>query len=267
MENYKHAPKISISGLLKKIAVILILVYVGFGLLLFVSQNQFIYYPSSQDFNTCQQFSDSEKININGTRAYYKNISEKLIVFYHGNEGSACDRDFLKDCFSNLGYSSIFVEYAGYSNDVRKSSQKALMQDVENINNFIKISGYTELVIAGESLGASLASYHSSIANEDKLLLIAPFYSLKDLARSHYPVYPVSWMLFDKYESHHWLNDIRQVEIIHGNTDTIIPMTESKRLFSEIITENKKYSEISGSNHNDLYDYPETFSALSAFLR
>lgn len=253
--------------MLKRIAVIVFLVYFGFGLLLFVMQNKYIYFPSSQDFDACPQFSDSEKLSINGTRAYYKNVSEKLIVFYHGNAGSACDRAFLKDYFSGLGYSSVFVEYSGYSNDKRQSSQKALMRDAENINEFLKTTGRQELVIAGESLGASLALYHSSMANEDKLLLIAPFYSLESLAQSHYPVYPVSWMLFDKYENHRWLNDIRQVAIIHGNADTIIPATESKKLFGEIISENKKYSEISGSNHNDLYDYPETFTALADFLK
>lgn len=253
--------------LLKRIAVILILVYLGFGLLLFLRQRSFIYVPSKQDFNNCPQFSDSEIINANGTRAYYKKVSDRLVVFYHGNGGSACDRAFLKNYFSNLGYSSLFVEYAGYLNDTRKPSQKALMQDVENINNFIKTSGYKELVIAGESLGASLASYHSSLTDENKLLLIEPFYSLENIAKSQYPLYPVSWILLDKYKSILWLNDIKQVEIIHGNADTIVPIVESKRLFSEITTENKKYVEISGSDHNDIYDYPETFTAMTDFLK
>ncbi|MFC1756459.1 hypothetical protein ACFLY1_00730, partial [Patescibacteria group bacterium] len=72
------------------------------------------------DFKSCTFFQDSQKINIGGTRAYYKENSKKLILFYHGNAGSACDRSFLRDEFQKLGYSYIFVEYTGYSNDSRK---------------------------------------------------------------------------------------------------------------------------------------------------
>jgi len=252
--------------LLKKITTILVLVYVGFGLLLFFAQAKFIYFPSDQDFDACPYFSDSKKKNINGTRFYYKNNSEKLIVFYHGNAGSACDRAFLKDTFSNSGYSYIFVEYAGYSNDLQKPSQERIMRDVENINTFLKSSGHKEVVLAGESLGASLAVYHSSISNENKLLLISPFFSFEDAIRSHYPVYPVSWMLRDKYESNLWLNDIRKVQIIHGSVDTILPISGSKKLFGEMPVLEKKFVEVSGANHNDIYNFPETFSAIIDFL-
>lgn len=256
-----------IGKFLKKILIIATLVYLGFGLVLFIFQNNYIYYPSNQDFNSCPEFSSSEKLNLDGTRAYYKNISDKLIIFYHGNGGSACDRSFLKDKFESLGYSHIFVEYAGYSNDSQKPSQKLLMKDVENINTFLDKNNFKEIIIAGESLGAALALYHSSIANEDKLMLVAPFYNIKSLAHHHYPLYPVGLLLRDGYESNLWTDDIKKAEVIHGTADTIIPNQESKKLFSEINIQEKKYIEITGANHNDIYYFPETFLAIDEFLK
>ncbi|MEK7106949.1 MAG: alpha/beta hydrolase [Patescibacteria group bacterium] len=245
----------------------IVLIYLGFGALIFARQNSYIYYPSNQDFNACEGFSDSEKLNLNGTRAYYKNVSDKLMVFYHGNGGSACDRAFLKDTFTGMGYSYIFVEYAGYSNDDKKASQKLIMEDVENVNDFLKTLDYQKLAIVGESLGASLALYHSSMTDEDKLLLISPFYSLGGAASIHYPVYPISLLLRDKYKSYLWINDIKDVEIIHGTKDTIIPITESKKLFDEINVKNKKFVEVSGADHNDTYDYSETWLGIADFLK
>ncbi|MBI4135182.1 alpha/beta hydrolase [Candidatus Uhrbacteria bacterium] len=252
---------------LKSILTGIIAIYLGFGFLLFARQDDYIYYPSNQDFNACEGFSDSEKLNLNGTRAYYKKISDKLVVFYHGNGGSACEMSFLKDTFTGLGYSYIFVEYAGYSNDGKKASQELIMKDVENVNNFLKTLDYQKLAIVGESLGASLALYHSSMADEDKLLLIAPFYSLGGAASIHYPVYPVSLLLRDKYKSYLWTGDIKDVEIIHGTKDTIVPITESKKLFDKINVNNKKFVEVSGADHNDIYDYSETWLGITDFLK
>lgn len=252
--------------LVKRVSVIILLAYLGFGFLLFFRQTQLIYYPTAQDFAACPEFSDSQKMNSNGTRFYYKNISDKLIVFYHGNAGSACDRAYLKDIFSGLGYSSIFVEYAGYAKDAQPPSQTRIMQDVEHVHNFLKSAGHREIVIVGESLGASLALYHSSLADEDQVLLISPFYSLEDVTRNHYPVYPVSWMLRDKYESNRWLTDLKKIEVIHGAADTIVPITGSKKLFNEMAIPQKKFIEVAGANHNDMYHFPETFSAIADFL-
>lgn len=250
----------------KKAMKIGFLVYLGFGLVLFFFQRHFVYYSDKQNFNSCSGFADSQSVNANETRAYYKNNSKKLLVFYHGNAGSACDRSFLKNEFEKLDYSYIFVEYAGYSNDSRTPSKESLMKDAENINEFLKTTNHEKLVLAGESLGAAIAAYHSSFAREDQLLLISPFYKMEDVAREHYPMYPVSFLLREKYDISRWTGDINQVEIIHGAKDKIIPATQGKKLFESIESANKKFVEIKDASHNDIYYYPETFFAISDFL-
>jgi hypothetical protein len=252
--------------ILIKLLFIALAVYIGTGILIFIFQRKYIYFPDDQDFNSCEGFEDSQKINFNGTRAYYKETSDKLIVFYHGNAGSACDRSFLKDEFEKLGYSYIFVEYAGYSRDDKKPSKELLMGDVKNINEFLKTINYSQLVLSGESIGTSFALYHSSIAKEDKVLLISPYDSITKVAKKHYPLYPTKLLLRDKYDNSQWINDINKVMIIHGTEDSIIPISEGKSLFKKIETKNKIFIEVLGASHNSLYYYPETFSAIKEFL-
>ncbi|MFC1644801.1 alpha/beta hydrolase [Patescibacteria group bacterium] len=254
--------------IVKEILLILVLVYVGFGVVLFFSQKSIIYYPDSQDFESCPGFEDSEKLNLNGTRAYFKKSSDRLVVFYHGNAGSACDRAFLKDRFEKDGLSYLFVEYAGYSGDSKKPSSDLLIQDVENIVEFIGGQDFKEVFVGGGSIGSSLAIYHSKLARVDKMLLVTPFYSVKDMAKKLYGVYPISLMLTDNYDSNEWIKETKagKIKIIHGEEDEIIPISQSRKLYEEILVENKEYVSIKDAHHNDIYDFKETWTAISNFL-
>lgn len=255
--------------MLKNIILILILSYVGYGLMLFFSQNRLMYYPDNTDFNSCKGFEDSQKLNLDGTRVYYKKNSADLIVFYHGNAGSACDRSFIKDEFNKLGYSYIFVEYAGYSDDKRKPSKKLIIKDAENVNEFIKTLEYSNLAIAGESIGTGAAIYHASIINTDKIMLISTFDNLLSVAKEKFPFnfYPLKLMFRENFNNGAQAVRIKSALFIHGEKDSIIPLHHGRNLFDKIEAEDKSFVEIKGAGHNDLFDYPETFSAITNFLK
>lgn len=253
--------------LLKALGVILLAFYFLFGAIIYFFQDNFIYYPTTQDFNSCQNFNDYEKININGTRAYVKVISNKWLVFYHGNAGSACDRAFLKPTFEKYGYSIIFVEYTGYSNDSKKPNQTLLKKNVENINSYINKQSPNKLIIIGESLGTSLAVYHSSMANENKLLLFSPFTSLGDIAKKHFGIYPTNLMIKNNYLTVSWLNDINNLLVICGEKDELIPYSISLKLFKMAITPNKKIISVPNAGHNNLYNFKETQDAINSFFQ
>ena len=196
-----------------------------------------------------------------------KNNSEKLAIFYHGNAGSACDRGYMKRIFSEQNYSFIIAEYTGYSNDTSKPSQVSILSDVRNINEFIAETSYSELIIAGESLGGSVAAYHASIVEADKVLLLTPFTNLEELVFSHYPLYPVRFLLKEKYPTEEWMKKHNgEVMIIHGTDDAIVPMRLSKKLYTTI-TSVKEYREIVGAGHNNLFWFNSTQESIKAFLK
>lgn len=258
----------SIKKVIKRLLILAVSIYVVVGLLLFIFQKNLVYFPDNQDFNSCQGFKDSEKININGTRAYYKRNSDKLVIFYHGNAGSACMRSYLKDEFEKAGFSYAFVEYAGYSGDERRASEEALMKNVEDVNEFVKSQKFSKVIVVGESLGTSLAVYHSTIAGVDKLLLISPFNSVADMAKANYGIYPISLMLTESYDSGRRIKNSRaeRIEIIHGNQDEIVPIEQAEKLFSEIKTNDKRFVKINGAHHNDIYNFNETYKYIIEFL-
>ena len=234
----------------------LIIIYLLFGLFLFFTQKSMLYYPDNQDFESCSGFDDYQKINFNGTRFYYKqNSLDNVIVYYHGNAGSACDRSYFKPFFEQSNSSVIFVEYAGYSNDNKGPSRDLILQDVDNIQGFVKENSFKNVIVYGQSIGSGAASYHSSIGNVDSLILVGSFSNLDDVVQSKYTIYPASILLREKYNNKEWLQNFKgNMIVLHGDSDQAIPHSFSQKLFDEATTEKKEYVLIEGKGHNDIWN-------------
>lgn len=254
---------------------VIVLVYIGYGAYLFFAQSSIIYYPNfptKSDFNNCPAFSDAEKVDMNGTRAYYKHVGEKIAVVYHGNAGSACDRDYLKNVFKDAGYSYLFVEYAGYGGDNKNPSRELIFKDVENVVAFLQEKNYKEVSIITESIGAGAASHHASLLPPDNMLFIAPFDSLANVARSHFPFFLYPKVIMEKFSKENYDNVplLQKYEggltIVHGTKDRIIPIKHGKALFEKVSTQDKQFIEVDGAGHNNIYGFKELWNVISSFL-
>lgn len=256
-----YITRLVVTGL---VIILIFVVYMVFN------QNNLIYFPDSQNFDNCLGFSDSEKVRVSGTRMYYLETKESdtVLVYYHGNAGSACDRAYLKDLLKDRGMSLLFVEYAGYSGDTRDPSKDLITQDVKNANKFIREKGYEKTVLMGTSLGTAVVAYHQTLDKPEKMILLAPFDKLSEVGKIHYPFIPISIFLSEEYDSVEWLKDYTgEIVIIHGTEDEIVPIELAKRLFESLLSEDKKFVSIKGANHNDLHSYSEVWETVADFLK
>ena len=259
--------------LIKKIIRIIVLAYLGFGMLLFFGHRNMIYHPNhptKTDFFDCKAFTESEKININRTRAYYKHNSNKIIVVYGGNAGSACDRAFLRSAFGLAGYSYLFVEYTGYTGCEKKPSKKAILSDVRNVVGFLEEKKYIKTMLFAESIGTGPASYHISLFPPDKALFISPFDSLENVAQAKFFFFPISIVAKFSKENYKNIPLIKDFEgklrVIHGTEDNIIPIRLGKAFFMGAQKANKDFIEIEGAGHNNIYLHKKTWKYIKEFL-
>ncbi len=258
---------------IKRILLIGLLVYLVVGALIFIFHRSMIYHPDlkQSNFYDCPAFDEAEKINANGTRAYYKHASARIVVVYHGNAGSACDRSYLKNVFEENEYSYLFVEYAGYGGDEKKPSRDLLFRDAENIVSFLLTKNYTQTLLLAESVGSGVASYHTTLMVIDRVLLIASFDSLVNVAQTKFPVYPM--FLLEKFSKENYDNSALlrdyagDLRIIHGIEDNVVPFKHGKTLFENANTSNKLFIIIDGAGHNDIYDFEETWKSIVDFLQ
>ncbi len=245
---------------------IVFLIYIIFGLLIFLFQRSFIYYPSKQDFASCPGFSNAEKIDYQGTRMYVHKSTDQWAVIYHGNAGSACDRAFLLSFLDQATYSYVFVEYTGYSNDAGKPSQAALMKNAEDAAAYVASQHPAKVKIFGESLGTALAVYHAQLQKPDAVLLISPFDALTNVARDHYPLYPVGLMLRDTYPSVQWIRAVGHIIIMHGADDTFVGADLARNLYEQAPGPNKVFVLVDRAGHNTMYGTPQVQDELKAFF-
>lgn len=242
------------------------LFYIAFGLVLTLNQEKIVYQPFFQDFDSCPDLSAAERVTYQGTRMYVSTTTGPVVVLYHGNAGSACDRAFYTQFFTNAGYGYVLVEYAGFSNDPREPSHELIKQDVRNVISYLQTTKINGVAIVGESIGTGFAAYHASLAPPQKLLLITPFTDLLDIAKERFWFYPTTFMVDNALDNTVALENYRgKVTIIHGENDLIIPYRYGQRLFDSLSTE-KEFVTIIGSGHNDLFTHQETYVAFQDFL-
>ena len=78
------------------------------------------------------------------------------------------------------------------------------------------------------------------------------FHSMVDIAAGLYPWLPVRWVMRNRYPSEvrvasyagPWLQ-------LHGDADTLVPLSSGKRLFDACPSGDKKFVVIPGMGHND----------------
>ncbi|MCE3254832.1 MAG: alpha/beta hydrolase [Rickettsiaceae bacterium] len=243
--------------------------YLGLAAILFTFQTGYIYYPNKTDFQNCPSFKDAEKISFGSSRGYFtKRSSEKVIVFYHGNAGRACDRNYLDKFFAKENYSTYFVEYSGYAQKENHPSMKKLLKNVEDSIKFLETKNFKHIAVIAESIGTGPAAYHAANSSIHNLILITPYNNLASVAFSHYPIYPMSLLLLNNFTPDIWLSHYKgPVSIILAGNDEVIPTKFGRKLYEDINSDFKKIYVIEDAGHNSIYDKEEFYSLLRQELK
>jgi fermentation-respiration switch protein FrsA (DUF1100 family) len=123
----------------------------------------------------------------------------------------------------------------------------------------------------GESLGTGVAVTLAAEHPPAALVLRSPFTSMVDVGRMHYPMFPVRWLLRDRYDSGRRIARIASpLLVIAGNRDSVIPIEQSQQLYDAAASAlRKELLIVRGADHNDasLLDGDEMIAAVDAFLQ
>ena len=228
---------------------ILVVVYICLCLLLYVMQRQLIYMPTPSPGNLSidSEFIQSEQEQI---KVLNLNKDKPNAILYFG--GNAEDVSGNIESFKNIfDTSTIYlVNYRGYSGSTGSPSERANYADALNIYDHVR-SKHASISIIGRSLGGGIATYVAVKREVDKLVLVAPFDSVEQIAKQIYPIFPVSIMLKDKYDSYSRAHLIEaKTLVIIAEHDEIIPRKNSDRLVSRLNKQHTKVSIIPDATHN-----------------
>lgn len=193
------------------------------------------------------------------------------VVVFNGNAGHRGYRAPLARALAARGIATLLLDYRGYGGNPGSPSERGLMLDARAARAWLETRPDVDpakIVYFGESLGSGVAVQLAASQPPAALILRSPYTSLVDLGRLHYPFLPVSLLLRDRYASIDIIRGLRvPVLIIAGDRDSIIPASNSERLFAAA-NEPKRLEIVAGADHNDmpLLAGPQMIDAIVRFL-
>jgi uncharacterized protein len=217
-----------------------IVAYAIAALALYLMQDRMLL-PSTPDAKDVRAVAhpgdDIDVWNVNGGYAGYVvtpagREPRGTFIVYHGNEESAETKLPLADVFVRAGYRAVIVEYPGHGKRTGERTMKAALAASREALTATLAQWPGRVYLAGESLGAGMASQavkgnESAIAG---VVLFTPWDVLADVAQEKYPVFPVRWMLHDRFDSVAAVSRYEGPLVIVGaQQDTLIPVEHAQR--------------------------------------
>jgi len=212
-------------------------------------------------------FQTGDKKILNGV--LFKADSSKGLIFYlHGNAGSINSWGEIAKTYTDLDHDVFLLDYRGYGKSEGSiTSQDQLFQDLQFVYNEVK-KRYSEdsVIVLGYSIGTAPAAKIASTNNPKMLILQAPYYSLTDMMRHSYRIFP-TFLLKYKFRTDQFIRDCKMpVIIFHGDKDEVIYYRSSLKL-KDLMKGTDTLITLRGQGHNGITDNPdyktEIFKILS----
>lgn len=243
-----------------------ILVYAAFCAYLYVAQRSFIYFPTPEARNVT---ADDLRYELDGeiVQVWRLNAAAEDAIIYFG--GNAEDVSLNIGQFSSLfpGKAIYLVNYRGYGASTGRPTETALVSDALALYDHL-IRSHAKISVMGRSLGSGIAAQLAASREVDRLVLITPYDSMVSVARSAYPIFPVSLLLKDRYDSLSRAKDISSPALILiAERDEFIPMKSSRKLAAALQPGMTTVTVINDARHNTIQNYRQFASELAEFLR
>ena len=194
----------------------------------------------------------------------------KLIIFLHANgEDLIGLKPFLKLLSKMLQISILCPEYAGYSfYQNAKPSEKRIKLDnlciVKYAMEFLKYEP-DSIILIGRSLGCSFALDLANYFVFHSLILIAPFYSIKNLVYDKFGNFG-KIIVKNSFDNFNLIKELcLPVMFVHGTEDKMIGSKHSRELFN--LSQNcfSVFFEVKNMSHNVKYMKKDLLNPFKEF--
>lgn len=164
--------------------------------------------------------------------------SRPTILFCHGNSGNVSNRNYMVNLCKMMNQNLVLFDYSGYGLSHGEPRTRRIMKDGEKVLSWtLERVDEKNLIIWGESLGGSIASYLASKNKCSKLVLFATFASLNDLAfNGEMSYFMKAIQMFLNIFVHplptkDWLkNSKAPVLVVHSEDDELISIDHARKL-------------------------------------
>lgn len=248
-----------------KILLIALMIYGLACLFLYIKQRDMLFFPTAESHAAAASplWLESQQQRL---KIWQFNEGKPALLYFGGN-AEAVERNIIHFRHIFKTYTVYLMNYRGYGGSSGSPSEKTLFEDALAVYDFIA-KQHPSISAVGRSLGSGIACYLATEREIDKLVLITPYDSVTNLAQSHYPFFPVKWLLKDPFDSLDRAASIsNRTLVLMAEYDQIVPLSRSRNLINAFIKTRVESHIIPGAGHNDISENPLYQTLLSAFMK
>lgn len=253
---------------------ILFVLFAGITLLLYFFQGRMIFFPQPTAPENQSRYAGNEiRLRHDGVILsgwFFKNQigpGRPLIVYYGGNAEDVSLN------FGDLGRfntrSFLFMNYRGYGRSDGRPSESALVDDALFIlDHVLETEGIdpAHVVLMGRSLGAGVAVQVAAKRKVGGVILVTPFDSLVNVARVHYPIFPVRFLLRHRFDSAALAPGITIPALfLTASNDRVVPVRLARKL-EAVWAGPVTAVTVEGTDHNTIETSPVYWAAVNDYL-
>lgn len=192
-----------------------------------------------------------------------------VVLYFHGNADNLVRWGRYADRFLRSGYDVWMYDYRGFGKSKGPFDEATFYRDADFMYRQVRRQYPDhEIVLYGYSLGTGIAAKMAADHRPRLLLLEAPYFSIPDAARLHFPLYPYERLLPYRIPTGERIRQVRcPIHIFHGTDDEVIPYRSSLKL-AEALNQppGSLITTIPGGRHKNLADFAAYQQSLDRWL-
>ena len=248
------------------------LIYLALCVALFIFQRSLIYYPQPRPLSpgvsmiTLPVDGALLVVTTRPLQGLTQDRQAKGALIYFG--GNAEDVSYSLPGLANAfpDHAVYLLHYRGYGGSTGAPSEAALIADALVLFDQV-YAEHKSIVVVGRSLGSGVAVQLASQRPVARLVLVTPYDSIAEIAARQFPVFPVRWLLRDKFESSKFAPQITvPTLIIAAEHDEVIPRARTDALFNSFRAGVAVFKVIARTGHNTISDSPDYMPLLKGAL-
>ena len=207
--------------------------------------------------------------NVSINAIHFKNDNPNgVILYFHGNAGDLSRWGTITEYFVEKNFDVLVMDYRTYGKSKGRLSEEGFYIDAQFCYDYLKESyEESDIIIYGRSLGTGIANYLASENQPKQLILETPYYSIADIAKYRFPMFPITSLIKYKFKSFEYIQDVTcPITIIHGTDDQVVPYSSGKKLMEVAPQERITMNTIDGGGHNNLIMFDAYHQAIDDAL-
>ncbi len=239
--------------------------YLGACALLYAFQRSLIYFPQPRAVGTSETVLKLPVPDANVLVSVRPHDGPKALLYFGGNAEDV-SRNLPEFSAAFPDYALYLLHYRSYGGSSGKPSEEAIQRDAVALFDLAH-GEHPQTAVIGRSLGSGVAIRLASRRPVSRLILVTPYDSFEEIAASHYPYIPVSWLLRDKLESWRYASRITMPTLlIEAENDEVIPRASTERLYTRFARGVASLEVIPGTGHNTISASPRYLEAIRRAL-